>query len=409
MKTYDVAIVGGGPAGLSAAIELKRLGVDSVVVLERESAAGGIPRHCGHYAFGMREFSCVLRGPDYAARLVKRAENCGVQILTRTTVASLGPGPQLSISSPDGVFMLGARRVLLATGVRERSRAARLIGGAKPGGVLSTGALQGLVYLDKLKPFRRPVILGSELVSFSALLTCRHAGMTPVAMIEPNTRITAWRASSLLPRLLGVSVLLGTAVTRVFGQSWVEAVEVRDRCGAVRRIETDGVIVSGDFQPEATLVRESHLAFDAFSGGPVCDQYMRLSDPNFFAAGNLLRPVETAGWCWAEGRASARTIARSLAGELAEGEASLSVSLSSDALKYVVPQRIGSAGRGALRHLQLRVTRPVRGWVSIVHNGRSLARHRIDARPERRILLPVDWLPVETTGVVEIALTEDKT
>src|SRR5262249_4545852 len=156
----------------------------------------------------------------------------GVEIITRTTVVALRPGPELLVSSPDGVFTLGAQRVLLATGVRERSRAARLIGGTKPGGVLSTGALQGLVYLDKLKPFRRPTVLGSELVSFSALLTCRHAGMTPVAMIEPDTRITAWRASSLLPRVLGVPLLLETVITRICGQSWVEAIEVRDGRGA---------------------------------------------------------------------------------------------------------------------------------------------------------------------------------
>src|SRR5262249_12839846 len=152
-------------------------------------------------------------------------------------------------------------------------------------------------------------------------------------------------------------------VTRICGQSWVEAVEVRDCRGATRSIETDGVIVSGDFQPEATLVRDSHLAFDPHSRGPACDQYMRLSDPYYFAAGNLLRPVETAGWCWAEGKAAAHMIVRSLAGELPEQKAMLSMSLASDAIKYVVPQRVVGAGPASSRHLQLRVKRPVHGWV----------------------------------------------
>ena len=94
METADVVIVGAGPAGLAAAAELRRLGVPRVVVLEREAAAGGIPRHCGHYPFGMREFHRVLRGPDYAARLVALATAAGVEIRTRTSVTALHPGGQ---------------------------------------------------------------------------------------------------------------------------------------------------------------------------------------------------------------------------------------------------------------------------------------------------------------------------
>ena len=101
----------------------------------------------------MREFRRVLRGPDYAARLVARALRSGVDIRTSVTVTALNPGGRLSLSTPDGIAELTAKRVLLATGVREKSRAARLIGGEKPGGVLSTGALQGMVYLKGEKPF----------------------------------------------------------------------------------------------------------------------------------------------------------------------------------------------------------------------------------------------------------------
>jgi hypothetical protein len=298
--------------------------------------------------------------------------------------------------------------VLVATGVREKSRAARLIGGTKPGGVHSTGALQGLVYLDGIRPFRRPVILGTELVSFSALLTCRHAGIKPVAMIEPNSRVTAWGAASLLPRLLGVPVMRDSALTRICGGSRVEAVEVRERHGKTRLIETDGVIVSGEFLPEATLLRDGHIAIDYLSGGPEFDQYLRLSDPDYFAAGNLLRPVETAGWCWAEGRAVARVIVRSLAGALPAPQAGLSLLVTGSALKYAVPQRVVvDAAGGAVRHLQLRVTKPVRGSIAISHEGRQVLSRRIAAQPERRILLPLDMLPRGLTGHAEITITED--
>lgn len=403
----DVAIVGGGPAGLSAATELKRLGVASVLVLEREPSAGGIPRHCGHYPFGMREMGRVLRGDDYAARLFAQVAQAGATILTRTTVTQVERGPKLSLTTPEGLASVSARRALLATGVREKSRAQRLIGGTKPGGVLSTGALQGLVYLDGLVPFHRPVVLGSELVSFSALLTCRHAGIRPKAMIEPGKRTTAWRGSSLLPRVLGIPVMLETTVRRILGRTQVEAVEVCDGNGLTRLIETDGVIVSGGFVPEAPLVRDSHLALDRLSGGPEIDQFMRLSDPDYFAAGNLLRPVETAGWCWSEGRAAARMICKSLKGELPPPEPSLHVRVATSALKLVVPQRLATVSvEGALPHVQVRAAKAFRGRLTMTIDGRTVWDEMRSALPERRILVPLGWLEADMRGTATLSLEE---
>ena len=201
----DVLVVGAGPAGLAAATELA--GHWNVLVVDREGAAGGIPRHCGHYPFGMREFHRLMKGSDYAKALVARAEAAGVQLALNVNVIALHSGPSVTVTADGGVSTITARRVLLATGVRESSRAQRLIGGTKPGGVLSTGALQGLVYLEGSKPFRRPVILGTELVSFSAILTLRHAGIAPVAMIEEAGRITARRPGDWIARaVFGVPV-----------------------------------------------------------------------------------------------------------------------------------------------------------------------------------------------------------
>lgn len=381
----DVLVIGAGPAGLAAATILARTA--RVLVVEREAVAGGIPRHCGHYPFGIREFHRLMKGPDYARTLVKRAQEAGVQIATGVNVVRLEPGPRVTVTSDAGVSEIRAKFVLLATGVRESSRAQRLIGGEKPGGILPTGALQGLVYLEGKRPFRRPVILGTELVSFSAIMTCRHAGIEPVAMIEPNAQPTARWPAALFPRLNGIPLHLSTSIRSIEGRERVERIVI-DGPSGTSSIETDGVIISGKFRPEAALLDGSHLAKDAATGGPVIDSVGRCSDPAYFAAGNLLRPVETAGWSWAEGIAVAKSIRAALAGSLGQ-DTTHPVTLTGDALAWVMPQRVAEADERAHTCLQLRVNRPVKGRIVARAGGAEYESQKIDSRPERRITLPL--------------------
>ena len=145
-----VAIVGGGSAGLALAAELKRQKIQNVIVIEREEEAGGIPRHCDHFPFGIREYGRLLKGSDYASKNVKTAHDLGVNILTNTTVTSIHKRGRLILSTPKRLQELQAKRVVLCTGVRESSRAQRLIGGSRPLGIISTGALQSMIYLQKM-------------------------------------------------------------------------------------------------------------------------------------------------------------------------------------------------------------------------------------------------------------------
>lgn len=394
----DVVIVGSGPAGLAAAAELCRLGLRAVHVLERADALGGVPRHCGHSPYGLREFGRPMFGPAYARALVAKAGRAGAVLHTGVTVTALGPGPTLSVSSDAGIATLSARAVLLATGTRETPRTARLIGGQKPGGVMVTGALQSMVYGPGKRPFRRPVILGSELVSFSAILTCRHAGIRPVAMVEPGQRITARHPAQLLPRILGIPLHLNAEIAEIAGRDRVEAVEISGPSG-MTRIAADGVIVTGQFRPEATLVRASELALDPRTGGPEVDEGGRCSQTGVYAAGNVLRPVETAGWCWQEGRSVALCIAQDLQGLAPLDSVPIAVS---GALKYAVPQRISDASGRGFGQIQLRVPHAVSGRLSLRVDGHEIAGRPLSALPERRLLLP---LPAPQ-GRLEVALDE---
>jgi len=385
----DVAIIGGGPAGLAAAAMLKSAGVARVVILERESQAGGIPRHCGHPPFGMREFKRVLKGPAYARRLVERAVAVGVEMHCGTTVIEARLGGALLIATPDGTQEIAARRVIYATGVREVPRSARLVGGMRVQGVVNTGALQSMVFLKQMRPFLRPVIVGTELVSFSAISTCRHAGIKPVAMIEAAKRVTARWPTSAYPRLMGVALHLNTRLVGIHGDKTVAAIIVEDAAGLRREIACDGVILSGQFTPESTLARMGHLAVDPATGGPVVDQFGRCSDPAYFAAGNLLRPVETAGWSWNEGCQTGQRVADDLNGRLCEAVETVPINVAGALIKYAMPQRLVVGQTGGMGALQLRFNGDAKGQVVAESGGKIVGRWPVNTRRERRVLLPI--------------------
>jgi NADPH-dependent 2,4-dienoyl-CoA reductase/sulfur reductase-like enzyme len=397
----DVAIIGGGPAGLAAAMALREAGIKEIAVFEREESAGGIPRHCGHPPFGMREFGRVLSGPRYAKRLTEAAIAAGITIHLHHSVTRLKSSGALELATPNGPREVQAKRVILATGVRETPRSARLIGGDRPQGIINTGALQAFTYLEHLQPFRRPVIVGTELVAFSALLTCRKAGMKPVAMIEANDRVTARWPAALAPRVFGVPLLLRAEIIEIRGKTQVESI-LLDTPGGRREIACDGVILTGRFQPASELVRGSHLSLDSGSGGPVVDQYGRCSDPAYFAAGNLLRAVETAGWSWREGRRVGAAVARDLAHDAKAPQRQVIIECGA-AIKYAVPQRLSYPAdtQGLGEYIQLRVDKAVTGRLTVTVDGRRVWRREMSALPDRRILILLSTLPipVDTTRI----------
>lgn len=381
----DLLVIGAGPAGLAAATIAAREGL-RVLVIERMDTPGGIPRHCGHSPFGMREFGRVLTGHSYAARLTAQAQGAGAQIRLNTTAVNVAEG-LATLSGPEGLYQVQARRILLATGIRESSRAARMLSGERPFGVMNTGALQSYAFVERKSPFRRPVVLGTELVSMSALLTIRSVGARPAAIVEAGTRPMVRWPLGLLPALMGVPRHYGSRIADIHAKDGrVQAVDLVNHAGVSTQIECDGLVLTGAFTPEAGLLRQSGITVDPASGGPVIDSYGRTSCPGVFAAGNLLRGVETAGWCWAEGKRLATHILQDLQGT-APPSAGLDLR-AGEGVKLCVPQRLIPTPGAPFAALQLRLSEPAKGRLVLRNDkGVALWSKPIDSGPERRILI----------------------
>src|SRR5580704_11033615 len=410
----DVLVVGAGPAGLAAAAELRRLGVPRVLIADREAHPGGIPRHSFHTGYGLRDLHRVLSGPAYARTLADAAVRSGAELRTGCTVTELrAGGDALSavLTSASGIEDVHPVAVLLATGCRERPRAARLVPGDRPAGVLTTGELQQRVYLGGEQLGGRALIVGAEHVSFSAMVTLAHAGARVVALVTEQERQQSYAAFRLGAVLRWrVPVWTGSVIGLVTGRGRLAGVEVADvRTGAARFVPCEVVVFTGDWIPDHELARRAGLAMDPGTRGPVVDTRLETSAPGVFASGNLVHAAETADIAALSGRHAARHIAAALGagGPDAAGPGAARPDAGTGAgrvpirveppLRWISPNAIASAaslvppplGRFLLRSQEFR--RLAR--LEVRQDGRLLARSRVTRLvPERPVHLRAAWL-----------------
>jgi len=424
-----VVVVGGGPAGLSAARALRRLGVGSVLVADREAAAGGVPRHSAHTGYGLRDLHRVMTGPSYARALAEAAQAAGAEVRSGTTVTEVASGPGgaqlVTMTSAGGIKTVPAAAVLLATGCRERPRAARLVPGDRPAGVMTTGELQQRVYLGGERFFGRALVVGAEHVSFSAAVTLAHAGADVVALVTGyerqqsyaafrlgaavRWRIPVWTGSTV-SRITG-SRITGSRITgsrstgsRITGRGRLAGAEVTDlRTGATRFVPCETVVFTGDWIPDHELARRAGVALDPGTRGPAVDTALATSVPGVFAAGNLVHAAETADIAALSGRHAALQMATFLTGGVLAREPGRNrvPVLVEPPLRWISPNVIGSAaapplGRFVLRSREFRRGARLEAW----QGGRLLARSRpVRLIPERPAHLDAGWLDqVEPAG-----------
>ncbi|HYB89070.1 MAG TPA: FAD-dependent oxidoreductase [Streptosporangiaceae bacterium] len=450
----DVLIAGAGPAGLAAGIELRRLGVSRVLIVDREAEAGGIPRHSAHTGYGLRDLHRVMTGPGYARHYVQAAVRAGAEVRAGTTVTGwpvrpglpgpaghIGPsdpalhaglpdpaphadlpdlaGPDgppgparplsVSLTSASGIETVTAAAVLLATGCQERPRAARLVPGSRPPGVMTTGELQQRVYLYGQRLPGRALIVGAEHVSFSAMVTLAHAGADVVALVTDQPRQQSYAAFALAAAVRWrAPVWTCTAVHRIAGHDRLEGVELANlRTGATSFVGCDTLVFTADWIPDHELARLAGAEIDPGTRGPAVDTALETSLPLVFAAGNLVHAAETADIAAAGGRHVARQIAAALRGRRPPRVTWIPVTVATP-LSWISPNAIRPGGpRPARGRFLLRSDAFRRlAWLEVRQGGRVLATARARLVPGRPVHLDAGWIDRAdpAAGRVQVAL-----
>ncbi len=397
---HDVIIIGAGPAGIAVATGLSRAGVSDILVLEREAEVGGIPRHTHHPSFGLLVFKRPVSGPNFVKKLLKRCPN--VRFQTKTTVTALGEGGLLETATPKGPQTLRARHIVLATGARETPRHPRLISGLRPQGIMTTGALQQFLYIERLKPCTRAVVVGTELASFSALWALRHAGIKPLAMVESGPRIKAYLPATIFARLLGVPIYYNSRVVDISGIDTVSEVVIEGADGQRQTLVCDGLIFSGEFTGDNTLARASHLAMSADTGIPLMDQNWHSADPAISVVGNATHPADMGDQCYIEGLAAGRAIAA----KLGQPEANTKeVAIKQGAgIKMTTPNLLRVGPNGLSFGLNLHVTQAYKGPITVKCGDDVLYQKNHICLPTRRISLKNIHLKAAHSAPLEVVL-----
>ena len=410
---HDIVIIGGGPAGLAAAISARESGVEDMLIVEREPELGGILNQCIHNGFGLHTFKEELTGPEYAARFIEKAEQLQIPHWLSTTVVDMQrQGESLfvtCVSRERGLQVVEAGAVILAMGCRERSRGALNIPGTRPAGIFSAGTAQRLVNLEGYLPGREVVILGSGDIGMimARRMTLEGAHVKAVYEVQPYP--------SGLPRNIeqclndyGIPLYLSHTVTDIHGRARLEAVTVsqvderlRPIPGTEERVECDTLILSVGLIPAGDIANGSGLAVDGRTKGAFVDEHYQTSIPGVFAAGNVLHVHDLVDFVSLEAEALASSAAEYLKNH-ALPPCPLEVRAGAN-VGHVIPQRI----RGSRDFtLSLRVSRPMKAvTLTVTQDGREVLRRRLPkALPAEMLQLPIRAAALEQSGDLEVSV-----
>lgn len=347
MLNYDIVIIGGGPAGLGAAVEAYEKGVKNIVIIERDKYLGGILEQCIHNGFGLQEFKEELTGPEYAQRFIDKVEEYDINVMLETMVLEITPDRIVkAVNSKEGVFTKKAGAIILAMGCRERPRGAIMIPGTRPAGILTAGTAQRYVNMEGYLPGKEIVILGSGDVGLimARRLTLEGAKVKAVVELMPYSSGLTRNIVQCLEDF-NIPLLLSHTVIEIHGKDRVEGVTIakvdenrEPIMETAQYISCDTLILSVGLIPENELSQKAGIELDPITGGPIVNEMLETSVPGIFACGNVLQVHDLVDNVTAEARLAANSAIRFIReGEF--GKSNIAVK-AGNGIRYVVPQKI---------------------------------------------------------------------
>lgn len=409
MDAHDVIIVGGGPAGLAAAVQLHKKGITDILIVEREKHLGGILRQCIHDGFGMTRFKHSMSGPEYAKRFIDEVHKYQIPYMVNAAVLDVSPDKTVTIASAGGLKKIQASAVVYTMGCRERTRGALGIPGERPAGVFTAGVAQAYINLYNRMPGKEVVILGSGDIGMimARRLTLEGAHVQAVFEIQP--------IPSGLPRNIEqclndyqIPLYLSHTITAIHGRERVTGVTVSQVDehlipipGTEKDYSCDTVILSVGLIPENELSIDSGIELDPRTRGAIVDEHFQTTKPGFFAAGNVLHVHDLVDFVSLE----AEKLADGVAAYITDGSLpDCPIPIRTDKnISHTVPQKISGTQDISL---SLRVSRKLENCSIFIRQGNEIldVKQMKKALPAEMIQIPIRAVSVRGPEEIEVSV-----
>ncbi len=393
-QNVDVAVIGGGPAGLAAAISAREHGAKNVVVLDRNSWLGGILPQCIHDGFGVEETGISMTGPEYAEMYIQMAEKQGIIFMRETMVLQFDKKREITAVNKKGLHKIKAKSIILAMGCREKTRWNVMIPGDRPSGIYTAGVAQAFINLYNIMPGKNVIILGSGDVGLIMARRLKFEGANILGVVE----ILPY--ASGLPRNVvqclddyDIPIFFNHTITSISGRERLEQITIAqvDKnmnpvLGTEKQIKCDTLLLSLGLIPENGLSKNADIEIDEITGGPVVNQNLETTLDCIFACGNCLQVYDTVDMLTLGARRAGKNASNTTTTRKTKTELKI---IPGAGVRYVIPQKVSKAG---ITQLTFRVERP--GEASMLHviaNGKDILKKKLPwINPANMIKVDVD-------------------